>query len=174
MSADMSPKGEIKYQGKFITAVKSGTWEFVRRARGIRAVVIEAIVDDCLLMVEQHRIPIGKSCLELPAGLVGDDEGGADDDFEKAAFRELEEETGYRPGRIEVIGEFYSSPGLVAESFTAVRALDCVKVGEGGGVEGENIIVHKIPLADVPDFVARRRAAGAAVDVRLMAYLSGR
>ena len=165
---------EIKYQGDFIVAVKDGRWEYVKRARGIRAVVIEAVVDDCLLIVEQHRIPIGTSCLELPAGLIGDDDGGAEDTVEKAAFRELEEETGYRPGRIETIGEFYSSPGLVAESFTAVRAHDCVKVGEGGGVDGEDITVHKVPLAEIDAFVADKRAAGVGVDVRLMAFLSRR
>ena len=165
---------EIKYQGDFIVAVKDGRWEYVKRARGIRAVVIEAVVEGRLLIVEQHRIPIGRSCLELPAGLIGDDDGGEDDTVEEAARRELEEETGYRPGRIEVIGEFFSSPGLVAESFTAVRAEQCVKVGEGGGTESEDITVHEVPLEDIDAFVARKRADGVAVDVRLMAFLAGR
>ena len=44
-----------------------------------------------------------------------------------AAARELEEETGYRAGRMEVIGEFYSSPGMVSESFTLVRASGLTK-----------------------------------------------
>ena len=165
---------EIKYQGDFIVAVKDGRWEYVKRARGIRAVVIEAVVEGRLLIVEQHRIPIGRSCLELPAGLIGDDDGGEDDTVEEAARREVEEETGYRPGRIEVIGEFFSSPGLVAESFTAVRAEQCVKVGEGGGTESEDITVHEVPLEDIDAFVARKRADGVAVDVRLMAFLAGR
>ena len=165
---------EIKYQGDFIVAVKDGRWEYVKRARGIRAVVIEAVVEGRLLIVEQHRIPIGRRCLELPAGLIGDDDGGEDDTVEEAARRELEEETGYRPGRIEVIGEFFSSPGLVAESFTAVRAEQCVKVGEGGGTESEDITVHEVPLEDIDAFVARKRADGVAVDVRLMAFLAGR
>ncbi|WP_343343111.1 NUDIX hydrolase [Sphingomicrobium sp. XHP0239] len=163
---------EIKYEGDFIVAVKDGRWEYVRRARGIRAVVIEALIEGRLLIVEQHRIPIGKRCLELPAGLIGDDDGGKDDTVASAAQRELEEETGYRPGRIEVIGEFYSSPGLVAESFTAVRAHECVKVGAGGGTDGEDITVHEVPLRDIGSFVAAKRDEGIAVDVRLMAYLA--
>ncbi|MEN3971749.1 NUDIX hydrolase [Sphingomicrobium sp. XHP0235] len=168
----MNDTSEIKYEGDFIVAVKEGRWEYVRRARGIRAVVIEAIVEGRLLIVEQHRIPIGKSCLELPAGLIGDDEGGEDDTVEKAARRELEEETGYQAGSIEIVGEFFSSPGLVSESFTAVRAHDCVKVGEGGGVDNEDIIVHAVPLDEIENFVARKRAEGVGVDVRLMAFLA--
>ena len=168
----MSDRPEIKYEGDFIVAVKEGRWEYVRRARSIRAVVVEAIVEGRLLIVEQYRIPIGKACLELPAGLIGDDDGGEDDTVERAARRELEEETGYRAGRIEVVGEFFSSPGLVSESFTAVRAHDCVKVGEGGGVDNEDIVVHEVPLGEIENFVARKRAEGVGVDVRLMAFLA--
>ncbi|MCJ8190382.1 NUDIX hydrolase [Sphingomicrobium aestuariivivum] len=170
--SDASSAPEIKFQGDFIVAVKDGRWEYVKRARGIRAVVIEAVVEgDRLLMVEQHRVPLGRNCLELPAGLIGDDDGGEEDTVEKAAVRELEEETGWRAGSIEVMGEFYSSPGMVSESFTAVRAHDCVKVGEGGGTDDEDIIVHAVPLAEVAAFVAQKRQEGCAVDVRVMAYL---
>ena len=168
----MSDAPEIKFEGDFVVAVKEGRWEYVRRARGIRAVVIEAIVEGRLLIVEQYRIPIHARCLELPAGLVGDDDGGADDTVEAAARRELEEETGYRAGRIEEIGEFFSSPGLVAEGFTAVRAHDCVKVGAGGGTDSEDITVHEVPLADIRSFVQDKRAEGVKVDVRLMAWLA--
>lgn len=167
----MSANPEIKYQGDFIVAVKDGRWEYVKRARGITAVVIEAVVDGCLLMVEQYRIPIGRNCLELPAGLVGDDDGGAGDTIEAAARRELEEETGYAAGRIETIGRFFSSPGMVSEAFTSVRAHDLVKVGEGGGTESEAIIVHKVPLEGIDAFVAQKRAEGCGIDVRVMAYL---
>ncbi len=163
---------EVKYQGDFIVAVKDGRWEYVKRARGIRAVVIEAVVEeDRLLLVEQYRIPIGSNCLELPAGLIGDDDGGEQDTVEDAAMRELEEETGWRPGRIEVVGEFFSSPGMVSESFTAVRAHDCVKVGEGGGTDSEDIIVHAVRRSEIAAFVADKRAEGCAIDVRVMAYL---
>ncbi len=54
---------------------------------------------------------------------------------ETAAARELEEETGYRAERFENLGEYYSSPGMVSESFTLLRAHGLTKVSEGGGVE---------------------------------------
>lgn len=161
---------ETMWQGKFITAKKQGRWEYVSRARGIRAAVIVAIDGDGqLILVEQYRVPLGRACLELPAGLVGDET--ADEAVEIAAARELEEETGYRPGRIQSLGEYFSSPGMVSESFTLVRAHDLVRTGDGGGVEGEGITVHRVELARVPDFVANCRARGLAIDVKLLLVL---
>ena len=167
---DADAPAEIMWTGKFITAKKQGRWEYVARARGIRAAVIVAIDDDGhLILVEQYRVPLGRACLELPAGLVGDESD--DEAVETAAARELEEETGYRPGRIESLGEYFSSPGMVSESFTLVRARDLVRTGDGGGVEGEGITVHRVKLGEVPAFVADCRARGMAIDVKLLLVL---
>jgi ADP-ribose pyrophosphatase len=164
---------EIVWQGRFITAKRRGRWEYVGRAREIRAAVILATIGGDVLLVEQYRVPLGRMCLELPAGLIGDDEGGAGEDELAAAGRELEEETGYRAGRLESLGTFYSSPGMVSESFTLVRASELEKIGPGGGTEGEDITVHRVPLAEVPAFVAARRAEGCGVDVRVLMLLAG-
>lgn len=160
---------ETMWTGKFIVAKKQGRWEFVGRSRGIHAAVILAIDGGQVLLVEQPRVPLGARCLELPAGLVGDETAG--EPIEAAAARELEEETGYRAGRIEIVGRFASSPGMVSETFTLVRAHDLTKVGVGGGVEGEEIIVHRVPLGEVPDFIAAKRAEGLFMDVKLLALL---
>lgn len=157
------------WQGRFITAKKRGRWEYVSRARGIRAAVILAVEDEHVLLVEQYRVPLGKNCLELPAGLIGDHD--EDEDPLTSAGRELEEETGYRAGHLEEIGEFYSSPGMVSESFTLVRATGLTKVSEGGGVEGENITVHRVALSDVTQLIASKRAEGCGIDVKLIALL---
>jgi ADP-ribose pyrophosphatase len=159
----------IVWQGRFITTKQRGTWEYVSRARGIKAAVILAIDEGHVLLVEQFRVPLGQPCLELPAGLVGDET--EDEAMEAAAARELEEETGYRAGRIELVGEFHSSPGMVSESFFFVRALDLEKVSEGGGVEGENIIVHRVALDEVKAFMAEKRAQGCAMDAKLLMLL---
>jgi ADP-ribose pyrophosphatase len=167
---------ETVWQGKYLIVRKQGTWEYVGRARGIRAAVIVAIDEDPdgaphVLLVEQYRVPLGRACLELPAGLVGDDAEG--EEAASAAIRELEEETGYRAARMRDLGDYYSSPGMVSESFTLLRAEGLEKVGEGGGVPGENIIVHRVPLAGVAGFVAGKRAEGLAIDVKLLLLLAG-
>lgn len=165
---------ETVWQGKYLTVHKQGTWEYVGRARGIRAAVILAVdtAEDGphVLLVEQYRVPLGRLCLELPAGLVGDDAEG--EEAASAAIRELEEETGYRAARMRDLGDYYSSPGMVSESFTLLRAEGLEKVSEGGGVPGENIIVHRVPLAGIAGFVAGKRAEGLAIDVKLLLLLA--
>jgi ADP-ribose pyrophosphatase len=160
---------EIVWQGQYITTKKKGRWEYVSRARGIKAAVILAVDAGHVLLVEQFRVPLGKPCLELPAGLVGDETEG--EDMALAAARELEEETGYRPARIESLGEFYSSPGMVSESFFLVRAHGLEKVGDGGGVEGEDITVHRVLMAEVSAFIQKKRADGCAIDAKLLLLL---
>ncbi|TAD72798.1 MAG: NUDIX hydrolase [Sphingomonadales bacterium] len=168
---------EVMWEGRFITAKKRGRWEYVGRARGIRAAAIIALDDDPdgtrhVILVSQYRVPLGRFSLEIPAGLVGDAAGGEGEDALTAAARELEEETGYRAAQLEVLGEFYSSPGMVSECFTLLKATGLQRVGEGGGTDGENIIVHRVALRDLSRFVAEWRRAGHAVDVRIALFLN--
>ncbi|PTR09234.1 MULTISPECIES: NUDIX hydrolase [unclassified Novosphingobium] len=163
---------ETRWEGRFITAKTRGRWEYVGRARNIRAAVILAITDAReVILVEQFRVPLGRPCIELPAGLIGDDDSSAGEDAGLAALRELEEETGYRATRMEPLGEFWSSPGMVSESFTLFRAHGLARVSAGGGVEGEGITVHHVPLDGMADYIAARRAEGMAVDVKILTLL---
>ena len=156
----------VMWQGRFITAKTRGKWEYVSRARGIKAAVILAMEGDHVLLVEQYRVPLGARCIELPAGLIGDHDEG--EDTLVSAARELEEETGYRADHMEIVGEYFSSPGMVSESFSLVRARGLTKISEGGGVDGENIIVHRVALDDLPHFVQEKRAEGCVLDVKLL------
>ncbi|WP_375287153.1 NUDIX hydrolase [Sphingomonas sp.] len=162
---------ETMWEGRFLKAMRRGRWEYASRTRGIEAAVILAVdAEDHVLLVEQYRVPLGRRCLELPAGLIGDEEEG--EAIETAAARELEEETGYRAVRIEPLGKFHASPGMVSEGFTLVRAHGLTKVNDGGGAGDEDITVHCIPLAQVPDFVAAKRAEGVAMDVKMLLLLA--
>jgi ADP-ribose diphosphatase len=167
----VSEPEETVWEGRFIAAKRRGKWEYVSRTRGIHAAVILAIDDGHVILVEQYRVPLGRSCLELPAGLVGDDQQA--EAAEAAAIRELEEETGYRAASMIELGRYYSSPGMVSEGFDLLRAEGLERVGAGGGVEGEDIVVHRVALAEAPAFVAAKRAEGCAIDVKLLLLLAG-
>jgi ADP-ribose pyrophosphatase len=169
---DQTAQEETVWQGRFITAKRRGRWEYVGRARGIRAAVIIAIDEGHILLVEQYRVPLGRNCLEFPAGLIGDEAGRVGEGDLAAAARELEEETGFRAQGLEALGIFYSSPGMVSESFTLVRAHDLTRVGKGGGTEGEDITVHRVPLRDIASFVETARARGCGVDARILMLLA--
>lgn len=161
---------EVVWEGRFIAAKRRGKWEYVSRTRGVSAAVILAIDAGHVILVEQYRVPLGCNCLELPAGLVGDDEEG--EEAETAAIRELEEETGYRAERMIELSRFHASPGMSSEGFTLLRAEGLTKTGDGGGVEGEEIVVHRVRLSNVPDFVVAKRAEGCAIDVKMLLLLA--
>ena len=169
MTDDADAPLETVWQGKYISALKRGRWEFVSRTGSTNAVVIIAEHDGKVILIEQYRVPVGARCLELPAGLVGDEDEHAT--VEETAVKELEEETGFTCERVERLGEFHSSPGMVAESFTLVRAHGIRKVGKGGGNEHEDISVHLVAREDIPSYVQSRRDAGTAIDVKLLLFL---
>ena len=170
MNLDDLPPPEVMWAGKFVRAVRRGKWEYASRANDIKAVVILAEHDGKVILVDQPRVAPGCRCLELPAGLVGDDDPDATP--ESTAVKELEEETGFTASRVERIGEFYASPGMLAESFTLVRAHGVRRIGEGGGDENEDINVHLVARADIPDFVEQKRSEGFGVDVKLLLLLN--
>ena len=166
---DADAAEETVWQGRFLEMKKRGRWEYVGRVGGVEAAVIVAIDDGDVLLVEQYRVPLGRPCLELPAGLIGDET--EDESAEMSAARELEEETGYRPARCTSLGTFYASPGMVSERFHLIRAEGLAKVGNGGGTADENIVVHRVPLAQIAGFIADKRHAGVAIDVKLLTLL---
>jgi ADP-ribose pyrophosphatase len=170
MTEEADAPEEVVWEGRFIAAKRRGKWEYVSRTRGVSAAVILAIEEGHVLLVEQFRAPLQSRCLELPAGLIGDDAEG--EGAESAAIRELEEETGYRAERMVDLGRFYASPGMSSEGFTLLRAEGLTRIGEGGGVEGEDIVLHRVPVAEVRAFIAAKRSEGCAMDVKLLILLA--
>jgi ADP-ribose pyrophosphatase len=170
MNLDDLPPVELMWEGKFVKALRRGKWEYASRARDIGAVVILAEHEQKIILVEQPRVAPDCRCIELPAGLVGDLDPEAT--VEATALKELLEETGYAAERVEQLGTFYSSPGMLSEGFTLVRAHGVSKVGEGGGDENEDIKVHLVSRADIPNFIEQKRAEGVGVDAKLLLLLN--
>jgi len=170
MNLDDLPPAEVMCEGKFVRLLKRGKWEFAGRTRNINAVVILAEHEGKVILVDQPRVGPDCRCVELPAGLVGDEDPNAT--VESTAIKELEEETGFTAERVERLGEFYASPGMLSESFTLVRAHGVRRIGEGGGDENEDIRVHLVPRAEIPNFLEQKRAEGFGVDVKLLIFMN--
>jgi ADP-ribose pyrophosphatase len=170
MSGDDAGPVQVMWAGKYIRALKRGRWEYVSRTNDVCAVVILAEFEGQMILVDQPRIAVRRRCLELPAGLIGDEDPNAT--VEGTAVKELEEETGFTAERIERLGDFYSSPGMLSESFNLVRAHGVTRCGEGGGTEHEDINVHLVQRGDIPAFIEQMRGQGFAIDVRLLLFLN--
>jgi ADP-ribose pyrophosphatase len=170
MNLDELPPVEVMWEGRFVRALCRGKWEYASRARDIRAVVILAEFEGQVILVDQPRVPPDCRCIELPAGLVGDYDPNAT--VEDTAVQELEEETGFTAERVERLGDFYSSPGMLAEGFTLVRAHGVRKIGEGGGDDSEDIKVHLVPRAEMANFIEQKRAEGFGIDAKLLLLLN--
>jgi ADP-ribose pyrophosphatase len=161
---------DILFTGKHLDLVKDGRWEYVRRHTASAVVVIIAVTPaDEVLLVEQHRIPVGAPVIELPAGLVGDEDAG--EDILVAANRELDEETGWTARDLRVLNRGPSSAGLTSELVTMIHARDLTRTSAGGGVPGEGITAHAIPRGRVVAWLAEKAKAGHLIDHKVFAGL---
>ena len=166
------PKKETLAQGKFIRLVREGKWEYVERVVAPDgAVQLVAITDsDEIILVQQYRPPMGAQVIELPAGLI-DGDGGPDETARQTAIRELEEEAGFRPRHVELLHRGPPSPGMANEFNAFYLATQLQRVHDGGGVEGEDIRVHVVTVADADAWLKQQGDAGILVDPKVFAGL---
>lgn len=117
------------------------TREIVEHGDCVAIVAIGA--DDSVLLVKQFRKPVEKQLLEIPAGGIEPGEDPAD-----CVRRELREETGYLPRRVERLGGFYSAPGYCTEYLHLYLATDLTPSPLQAEDTGE-IEVVKVPAGQV-------------------------
>jgi ADP-ribose pyrophosphatase len=167
----MGDERHMLYEGDWLRLVRIGHWESCERVhgQGMAVIVIAATPADEVLFVEQYRVPLGSRTIEMPAGLVGDDHD--EDTLEAAARRELVEETGWEPGEVDVLLVGPTSSGMSNERIAFVRARNLKKVGDGGGVDNEDIVVHAVPRHEAPAWLMRKQAEGYELDLKLWAGL---
>lgn len=158
--------------GRFLSLVSRNGWEFATRvnARGVVAVVATTEANE-LVLVEQFRPPVGRAVIEIPAGLVGDDPRAGDEGEVEAARRELLEETGYVAREMIPAGRFVSSAGLSDETVGFYLARSVRRESTGGGVGGERITVHCVPMNVVRSWLRDAVANGLGVDAKVLTGL---
>lgn len=128
------------------------------------AVAVVPMLGDDVVLYEQHRVPAGRSLIELPAGKLDVD----GESPEIAAGRECEEEVGYRPGHLEPLVGFYTAPGFSDEWIQVYLATDLVPVPvRPDGVEEAAARVLTMPLREAVEMIA----SGAIVDCKTIAGL---
>ena len=114
--------------------------------------VVPVTVDGDVVLVRQYRAAIDRDLLEIPAG-KRDVDGEAPD---VTARRELEEEVGLRAGRLELLAEFYNSPGFCDERSYVYLARDLTDVDiAAASIEERHMTVERVSLDDVPALIAR-------------------
>ncbi|MBT3363791.1 MAG: NUDIX hydrolase [Chloroflexi bacterium] len=155
MSEEKTIETKNIYQGRIIS-VKDDTVllpngstthrEIVEHADVVAIVALDE--NDNVLLVKQYRKPVEKALLEIPAG--GIEAGETPDD---SAKRELQEEIGYLPGRMERIGGVYASPGYCNEFLYLYLATDLIE-SKLKGDDDENIEIIRAPLTEIPQMIA--------------------
>lgn len=168
---------ETVAKGKFLEMVdidwqdsegKMRKWEAVRRTTGADIVSVIPVTDDGrIILIGQFRPPVGRMVIEFPAGLR--DEG---ESFEEAALREMQEETGYRAGKIRKLFAGSVSAGLSGEFLTVFLVTDLKFVGKKDGQEERGITVYEIPLEEVNEWLDDKERKGVLADVKTRAYIN--
>ena len=158
MAAEKTVSSQLTFNGRAVklridtvqtASGRETTREIVEHADCVAIIAVDA--DDNVLLVKQFRKPVEKELLEIPAG--GIDPGESPED---AVRREMQEETGYLPQKLECLGGFYSAPGYCTEYLSLYLASE---LGRGSG-DGHDDRVFTLDLGHV------RRGAVIAVIVR--------
>lgn len=91
--------------------------------------------DGDVFLVKQYRYATSLALYEIPAGTIERGETP-----EQCALRELEEEIGFRARRLEKLGQFYTSPGVMNEMMHLYKATELIKTDRARPEEGMEVV----------------------------------
>ena len=140
------------------------TREIVEHSDCVAIVVIDA--NDNVLLVNQFRKSVEKELLEIPAG--GIDPG---EDPAVTVRREMQEETGYLPRKVERLGGFYSSPGFCSEYLYLYLATDLIP-SQLYAEDTESIKLTRVPISQIPSLITSGKICDAKSIAGLLIYSS--
>ena len=143
---------------------KKTTREIVEHGDCVAIVAIDA--DDNVLLVRQFRKAVDRMLLEVPAGGIDPGESPVD-----CVRRELREETGYLPERVELLGGFYSTPGYCTEYLYLYLASD-LSPNPLYAEDTEGIELVRVPLAEIPGLIASGEICDAKSIAGLLVFIA--
>jgi len=168
----MTFSDETLFQTRWLSMHRRGHWDYVRRPHAEACVGVLAVTDAReVVLVEQFRIPVGQRVIEIPAGLYGDEPEHAGESPAECAGRELLEETGFRAASIRPLISSPTSAGMTSEWTHLFHATGLSRENDGGGIGGEDIVTHLVPLDGLRDWLQAREAEGMGVDFKIHAAL---
>jgi ADP-ribose pyrophosphatase len=125
---------------------KTTTREIVEHSDCVAVVVLDS--KDKVILVSQYRKAVGKTLLEIPAGGIDPGEQPI-----ASVRRELQEEIGYLPNKIDKLGGFYAAPGYCTEYLHLYLATHLVP-SRREAEDTEDIEVVRVPLSRIPELIA--------------------
>jgi len=144
---------------------KTEKWDFVSHRMGA-ACVLAVKPDGKILMVRQYRNALERETLEVPAGK----RDSVDEDTSVCAARELEEETGYRAGKIERLLSLKSTVAFCDELIDVYLATELEKIGEQNLDEAEDIDIEAYDLKELMEMCYEGKLQDAKTVAAIMAY----
>ena len=167
----------IESVAEYETGWYTGGYDLVRQPDGSEkryywaelppAVVVVATSGEEMVFVEQYRPAIGEGCLELPAGIVEDGES-----YTTAGARELREETGFDPGGVSLLEDFWVATGVLRHERAIVFAEGLEPVGRELD-DNEFLSVQTLPVEEALDAARQAPANDATIEGLLLAREAG-
>ncbi|MFC2033954.1 NUDIX hydrolase [Chloroflexota bacterium] len=141
---------------------KQPTREIIEHSDCVAVIAIDD--DNNVLLVKQFRRPVEKELLEIPAGMVELDEAPED-----TVRRELQEETGYLPRKVEKLIGFYSTPGFCTEYLHLYLATDLTP-SQLFAEDTDSIELVRIPFNQIPELISSNKICDAKTIAGLLFY----
>jgi len=159
-------------EGHYLGLYERDDWEFAERPNAEGVVGILALTSQNeVILVEQFRRPVNASVIEIPAGLIGDEDEHRGESLAETARRELLEETGYRAESMNLLFSGPTSAGMTSEITHLFLATGLQQVSQGGGVGEEDIRVQLVPLDDLRTWLQDQEHKGFLIDFKIHAAL---
>lgn len=175
MTEEKTLSSKLIYEGRAVklrvdtVQMPSGrqtTREIVEHVDCVAIIAVDA--DDNVLLVNQFRKPVEKELLEIPAGCIDPGESPVD-----CVCRELREETGYLPRKVERLGGFYSAPGYCTEYLHLYLATDLTS-NPLHAEDTESIQLIRVPISQILSLITSGTLCDAKSIAGLLTFLEYR